>query len=325
MHLPRTDPRQQGERPRDHQALDMVCIGLARRLVHHGPDARHAGLAGPVEGRQVPRRVQVVQLRIVRHLQPVDATHIFPPADDLADEPLGGVQRHVAIPPGPFHALTEIQRIEQPDVDAGRQHGVIQEVLAPQHGILIVAEMRQGLRQETVARLVRLLPRHGEPERLQVTESVGKPFRHQPQHRLRHVVGTGLPWAGHEQIGLGGFPVLLVEVPLPASRFLAIHQQTGLPAHLPIEVLHAQLLAASGPFGEFRAGAEEAIVRQDIHGQARIILPARDHLRDAPFPRFRQPYPVRPVTLHRPGNLAREAAGVAFVIKLHVIDLPAIT
>mgnify|MGYP000482235554 CR=1 FL=1 len=58
-------------------------------------------------------------------------------------------------------------------------------------------------------------------------------------------------------------------VELPASRLVAVHQQPGLAAHLAVEILHPQFLAALRPGRELIARAEETVVLTglDRHGQ----------------------------------------------------------
>ena len=71
----------------------MVGIGLPPRVADRLAQAVHGRLARPVEGGQLARRLQRVRLGIGGHLQPVDAAHVFAPAQDLPHEPLDGVKR----------------------------------------------------------------------------------------------------------------------------------------------------------------------------------------------------------------------------------------
>ena len=54
---------------------------------------------------------------------------------------------------------------------------------------------------------------------------------------------------------------------------IAVHEQACAPAHITVEELHAQLLAALGPALEISTGTEETIILEDLHGQAQICLP----------------------------------------------------
>ena len=90
-------------------------------------------------------RLKRIDPLVARHFPPVDPADEFAPADHLADEPLGAVERH---PPGAPFGLDRAahrQRIEQPGVEIGRNHRVIEERLPLQHGILIGPELRQAM------------------------------------------------------------------------------------------------------------------------------------------------------------------------------------
>ena len=76
--------------------------------------------------------------------------------------------------------------------------------------------------------------------------------------------GGEADWARHEQIDLGRLAVIRIEIPLAADRLVAVHQQAGLAAHVAVEILHAQLLAARRPGLERRRRTQEAIVGQDV-------------------------------------------------------------
>ena len=103
---------------------------------------------------------------IVRPLKEIDAPHILAPADDLPDEPFGGVDRRVSCGIGVGSGLANLGHVQQPDVKVGRQDRVIQEFILVQHRVLIVPKPRQGIRDEMVQRLQRLGAGGGEPERL---------------------------------------------------------------------------------------------------------------------------------------------------------------
>ena len=65
---------------RDHQALDVMRIGMLDGALHGLAQAIHRGFARPVKGRQRTFGLQGIAIGIVGHLRPVNAAHIFPPA-----------------------------------------------------------------------------------------------------------------------------------------------------------------------------------------------------------------------------------------------------
>ncbi len=111
----------------------------------------------------------------------------------------------------------------------------------------------------------------------------------------------------------------MVEVPLPAGRLIAVHQQAGEAAHVAVEELHAELLPALRPGREGGGGGEETVIAQDLRA------PALHHLHHAPFAgfgdedaRWRMPCDGAP-------HFAGEGAGVGGIVEAHVIDGEAVT
>ena len=64
---------------------------------------------------------------------------------------------------------------------------------------------------------------------------------------------------------VGGFAIVLVEVPLAAAGRRIVHQQVGELAHVTVEIFHTQLLASVGPAAETLMRADEALVFQNLH------------------------------------------------------------
>ena len=145
----------------------------------------------------------------------------------------------------------------------------------------------------------------------------------QRQHLARDRIGRHPARPRHEQVGLGGLAVLGIEVPAPARRLVPVHQQPGAPAHVAIEILHAQLLAARGPGGERRGRTQEALVRQDVHRQPEARRPGLLHLPHPPFARFGDHHPLRPVPRDRRAELLRERPAIVRIVQGHIIDRPA--
>jgi hypothetical protein len=110
-------------------------------------------------------------------LPPVNAAHEFTPTDDLPDETFRAVQRHAASAPFFLDRPAHFQRIEQPQIEVDRDHGVAQKSVAAQHGILIPAKIAQSVAQEMVKGGLCIGSGRGEPERLKIAEVIGKAAR----------------------------------------------------------------------------------------------------------------------------------------------------
>ena len=117
MDFDRPHADQHGEVAGDHQPLDVMGIGLVPRLRDHGLEAGHISLNRPVEIGKRARGAERIHRAIAGHGEPVDAAHIFPPADDLPDEALRRVKRGVAFKTGPLRPPADDHRVEQPDID----------------------------------------------------------------------------------------------------------------------------------------------------------------------------------------------------------------
>ena len=126
---------------------------------------------------------------IAGHFKPVDATDIFAPADDLADEALRGVQRRLAGAIGLLDLATDSNGSSRPQFEILRDDGVIEERLARQHRVLVVAEARQGLVDEGGEGASGIGPGDGEPERLEISEVIAESRLDQVQDFLRDGVG----------------------------------------------------------------------------------------------------------------------------------------
>ena len=79
--------------------------------------ANHVGLGRPVHLRQRACGRKMIALRIVRHLGPVDAAHIFAPPEDLPDETLDRIERREPLEPCDFCATDDIDRQKQTGID----------------------------------------------------------------------------------------------------------------------------------------------------------------------------------------------------------------
>jgi hypothetical protein len=175
VHGLRADAGQHGEVAGHHQPLDMMGIGQPLRLPDGSRQAGHVRLAGPVEFGQRPFSPKEVLLRILRHLQPVDAAHIFAPADDLAHETFDRIERRITRlirRDGCIHALHGTQQLE---VECRGEERVIEERLTIPHRILVAPEVRQTMLHEVAEGPQCLVARHGPAKTLERPGALREP------------------------------------------------------------------------------------------------------------------------------------------------------
>ena len=192
--------------------------------------------------------------------------------------------------------------------------------LAGAHGVLIGAEIGQGLVDEPVEIMQRLAPGDRIVEILQAAEMIAEPCGNEVDDLLRHLVhGIGGPLR-RPHARLQGLAVGMVEVPLALGRLVALHQIAGLAPHLAIEILHAEFLVALCPVGKALMGGDEAVVGPDFDLARKLLAPILHHLADPPFAGLGDDDPVRRVALESPLQLAGEGAGIGPIVEPDIVD-----
>jgi len=178
-----------------------------------------------------------------------------------------------------------LARIQQLEVERGRQVRVVQPGLARPHGVLVRSEQRQPLADECLQGVQRLFARDGPGEAVQAARVCCKPGVDQRQYLARQGV-----WdkgrAGRQGARTRfaeSLAVVWIEVPLPADRIIALHQHAMSLALFAVEILHAQGLATLGVSGEFTYRGEEVTVLPDLQGHATALGNRLDGLQHAPF------------------------------------------
>ena len=174
LNLARFNAGDQREGAGDHQALDMMGIGVGACFLHDLRNTVHFCFATPVAHWQRAVRVECIAVRIIWHAQPVDAAHIFTPAQDLADESFHGIERRGPLAIGVLRRQANLARRQQAAIQIGRDRSMKQERLALFHGVLIVAVKRQAGVYEIGQRLQRAVARHRPAECVEVAEMRGK-------------------------------------------------------------------------------------------------------------------------------------------------------
>ena len=259
----------------------------------------------------------------MRHLVPVEAAHIFAPADDLADEAFDAVERRAALAIGLFGTAAQIERVEQAEVDAGRKHRMEQVVLARYHRVLIGAEAFDPLGEESIGGLLGLVTRDRPAQCIERSEMVAEPVSDQLDDLLRHAIGGEFRAFGRGKPVLWRLAVLAVVIPLAARRFAVIlHQQSGLAPHLAIEELHPQFLAVVRPGIELGLRADEAVVAQDLDFTGELVRPLLHVLPHAPLACLDHADEARVVPFDRTCEFAGEAPRIVGIVELRVIDRP---
>ena len=71
---------------------------------------------------------------------------------------------------------------------------MVDEPFVLQHGVLVIAKVREGRFDELVERGVRTLGSHGKPERLEVAEMTSKPRAHEIKNFKGYSVRLNAAW-----------------------------------------------------------------------------------------------------------------------------------
>ena len=259
---------------------------FARRAnaVCHAP---HVGFAGPVKLGKGALGVQCVAALQFWHEVPVEAADILAPTNDLADEAFNRIERRIVFFIGLLRTLAQFQRVEQAQVDARRQHGVVEIVRPVHHRVLIRAEFLDPFCEEGIGGFLCLRARNGPFEVLQRSKVIAKLAFDQFDHFACNFVRFEFRPCGRVHADFGRLAVFLVEIPFTADRLaVAAHEKTGFLAHFAIEIFHRQMLATLGPFLEFGMRAKETVIGQNLDVTDELVWPFVLHLAHAPLACF---------------------------------------
>ena len=224
--------------------------------------------------------VQPVAEAVVGTEVPVQVPDVVPPADQLPDEPLHRGDRQIVMAIGGLDPAHQLERIQQPEIQRTGHQRMRQPGIAGQHRVLVGSEGRQAVVDEVLKRGQRLAPGGGkpaggvDPDEADIT--VRRPAIEVAPDLVVDLVLLRPPRGGHADPGdrwsaAGGLgrrqPVLLVVVPLPADRFVAVHQHIQSASGQPVVVLHEQPAGTPGigPLGEFGHRGRESASRQQTH------------------------------------------------------------
>ena len=187
--LLRPHPHEHGKQAGHHQPLNVVGVAISQCLAEGIPQTVHLRGGRPEKLGQRSIGPEGVAGFILRHEVPVDAAHILAPANHLPDEPLGSLQGHPSLAPAPLGRGHHIARIEQFQIHAGRQPGVVEPGFTGPDGVLIAAKVGQSVDEKIMQRLAGLPRLHGPVEIGEAAGVCGKAHLHQIDHPLRGGVG----------------------------------------------------------------------------------------------------------------------------------------
>ena len=92
--------------------------------------------------------MECVAGEVIRHLEPIDAVHKFPPTQDLANESLNGGQRGGPIAIGFFGGFDAFHRIQKPQIQRSRNETVEHRGGILQHQILKIPKAGESFTNE---------------------------------------------------------------------------------------------------------------------------------------------------------------------------------
>ena len=160
---------------------------------------------------------------------------------------------------------------------------------------------------------------HGPGEVLCRAEIRAETCAHQSHYVARDLIRRKARRGGRCHAGGQARAVFGIIIPGAASRFIAFHQQAGFAAHFAIEEFHAVLLAPLGPGAKARQVANEAMIRADLHRQAKGFFPSLHILKHAPFTGIRRDDALWPMPRHRARHFSGKALRIRWIIQADVI------
>jgi hypothetical protein len=164
--------------------------------------------------------------------------------------------------------------------------GVIEERRAGAHGVLIIAEARQGFVDEFIQRAQRIAPRHRPVEGFDVAEAFWKSCGDQRHNFACDRVGRKAQPFRRNGARRQGLAIVRIEIPLAACWGVAVHQNMIFDAQFAIEKLHAQLAPRAGPFPKSGLRGEEAIIVANFQRNRGSAPPGLKRLTHPPFARL---------------------------------------
>ena len=152
MYLFGLHSQQQSVKPGHHQTLDVVRVAVLQRLCDGIAQARHVGVARPVKLGQWFVRLLGVALGVVGHVGPVNAAHVFTPAQNLPHKTFHRLQWRMALMKGCLCRSQYLAWVEQFQVQSRRQVRVVQPHFAFPHRVLVQPKTGQSVGDKFIQR-----------------------------------------------------------------------------------------------------------------------------------------------------------------------------
>ena len=109
------------------------------------------------------------------------------------------------------------------------------------------------------------------PERMQVAKMIIKFSLDKHQNLADHRIGFKLHGPRKGDAIRCRFAIFMIEIPLAAGRFIAIHQQACPPPHIAVKIFHPQRFATRSPSFKICGRGNEAIIVQHLDMQRHIL------------------------------------------------------
>ena len=257
----------------NHQALNMMIVGVIDRTVNRLGDATHFRLAriGPLG--QGAIRPEEVDLSVLGHFEPVDAVDKLPPAEDLADESLDRVEGGFTVAVGFFRALDAFERSEESQIQKRREHGVEEDRFAIHHGVFPRAELFQTLTKKKFEPIQGAFTGGGNPEIGGLAGVLREKFTDVGGNFLNNRILDG--WRERRNLGFflskfaEGAAVLIVEVPVATFGLtLGGHENISFSSESSVVRFHEEMLFSRCPCGELSPRNKELGARVRMDGDA---------------------------------------------------------
>ena len=226
---------------------------------------------------------------------PVEAAHVFAPAENLADEAFDAGERGLAGFPGRFGAGADFLRLQQLEVECSSDVAVPQPGLLLPHRILVLAKAGQPLFDEIIQYFERLVAGHGPVKGVEPARMLRVVLLHRGDHLPGDRVGQKAQARRYPARALSAKrgTVVVIEVPLSAGWLVTVHQEASALAHPAVEVFQPRLPAALHPALKLGEWQPEVPVLADFEDDAAVIRQGGEILRQPPFAGLAQHHALR--------------------------------
>jgi hypothetical protein len=161
-----------------------------------------------------------------------------------------------------------LSRIQQLEIQGGRQEGVAEKGFVIPHRVLMGTERGQTVLDEVPESAQGLRAGHGPTEVVELSRMISEPLTNEIEDLTGDPV-RAMPWRSDETLGslrAEGEAIVGIEVPAPAEWLPLLHQDPGAASHLPIEILHAKLPPPLTVTVKITWAAQEVPILSQIEG-----------------------------------------------------------